>query len=565
MAAEGVSFDEWTRKAALRFLQSVMVIDDQATFDVPRGQPSGPLVAPDPVPVSYEEDEPESDDDPTVQPESVLDVKVLSDRFADHGLICGVLRPDADEPLSRQAIPAATRADIVLLDWRLGDRGERVLELIDKLASVGGLRLIAVYTSAGALAQIASRICATVRRGCVHEPGSFSVTTDSLTIEVYSKEGAGLDPSEQHREVATADLADRLISDFVRKTHGIVPSAAVAAIGEVRAGTPKILRRLGRDLDAGYLGHRTLLPDPDESGDHLIELITSELSAVVEDSALVRTAVGRSVVDAYVDQLQLAQGELSRETLRLMLEVGTAKKTSKDRLRTCPDVNDQMSPKLWGKNVGSQTLRFKQRDEAAALAADQRFATLLALKSPASNTAPRLTLGTIVSAGDGSYLICLQPGCDSVRLDHPRPFLFLPMRVTEQSRFFDLFVEQGAGEYVPLEITREPYALQIREFTPDAVTRVVPARKDGSDRYQFTASDGGQLTFVAQLRASHAQDVAHHLAQKVGRVALDQSEVLRAVWNRQQRRDRDRPSSPDASNSGSETAEGPAFAEPSNQ
>jgi hypothetical protein len=60
---------------------------------------------------------------------------------------------------------------------------------------------------------------------------------------------------------------------------------------------------------------------------------------------------------------------------------------------------------------------------------------------------------------------------------------------------------------------------------------MVVARAGDSGAHEFQSTDDVLLTFVAQLRDNHAQDVAHQLAQKVGRVALDESEVQR-LWQK---------------------------------
>ncbi|MFP5389223.1 MAG: response regulator receiver domain, partial [Thermoleophilia bacterium] len=102
---------------------------------------------------------PEQDDEAgeaTEPPTLKLDAKALTDEFAAHGLVCGVMRPDPGEPHADTVVPTAARADIVLLDWRLHDKGEHALEILEKLAAKDGLRLIAIYTSAGKLDDIAA-------------------------------------------------------------------------------------------------------------------------------------------------------------------------------------------------------------------------------------------------------------------------------------------------------------------------------------------------------------------------------------------------------------------------
>ncbi|NLT07356.1 MAG: hypothetical protein GXY03_13755 [Solirubrobacterales bacterium] len=548
MAEAGVAtFDEWCEEAATRFLQSVLVVDDLATFEPP--PKPGEVAEPDPgAAVARDENDDDDDGAATAPPEIPLDVKVLGDALADRGLSCGVLRPDREDPGGRRVVPAASRADIVLLDWRLHDRGERVLEFIAQLAACDGLRLIVVYTSAGGLADIADQIAERLAAlgDCEHEPGSFRVTSASLVVEVYSKEGALLHGAEEKREVRVQELAGRLIGDFVGLTRGLLPSATVAAIGELRAATPRILENLGADLDPAYLGHRILLPDPDESGDQLIKLIASEWGVAIEDNEMVRRAVGLEPIDAYIDQLEPRDGELSADTLKRVVRVGIKSDSAKKQLNDIPEVN-RANPKLVGARE-SQTSRFMRSDDGSAHKSDQAFALRLLHKTTTPNVSPRLTLGTIVRDDEGRYLICVQPGCDSVRLGGARSFPFLPMKQPKNGNVPDVLVEDD-GELVELAVVRDPYELLSIPFEPDSTGAVVAdgrgpgAKFRGPDKERDEGSDGERdegsdkepearmFSFVAQLRKSHAQNVAHQLAQKLGRVAVDRSEVQQ-LWKK---------------------------------
>lgn len=525
MSVGGGSFEDWCREAADRFLQSVLVIDDRATLEA-----GGPVtdLTPPPRETPPEQDE-DINGDATEAPNLELDAKTLIDEFAAHGLVCGVMRPDPGEPDTDTVLPTAARADIVLLDWRLHDKGEHALAILEKLAAQDGLRLIAIYTSAGKLDEIAATICERLNTSnsndegpYTHETGSFCVTGDGLTIEVYAKEGAIGTADENVREITPQDLPGRLIGDFARMTHGIVPSAAIATVGALRAETPRVLGLLGRDLDAGYLGHRILLPDPDESGDHLIELIGSELRTVIEDNDLVREAVGREVLERYVDEIE--PGDLSADVLKEALRIGVTAPEAKKKLNELPGVS-QAKPKLIARK--SQTHRFTGGDETTGKEADRRFAIKLSLRTP-SGVNPRLGLGTIVKGADSDFFICLQPECDSVRLDMARGFPFLPMTPAEEFDGQDLLVE--ADDPVGLEIVCNPYRLSMLDFDPDPDCRAVIAQ-DRSGSFVFESTDSRQWTFVAQLRKGHSRHLAHRLASDLGRVGIDESEVQR-LWRK---------------------------------
>lgn len=526
MSAGESSFDEWCREAADQFLQSALVIDDKATLEA-----GAQVTELTPPPSDSAPELDEETGDPTEPPELLLDAKSLVDEFALHGLVCGVMRPGPDEPRADAVVPTAARADIVLLDWRLRDKGERALKIIENLATNKGLRLIAIYTSAGELDEIAATVCRHLDDSnshedavFTHEEGSFRVTGEGLRIEIYAKDGSAGTPQEEGREIPPQNLPGRLIEDFARMTHGIVPSAAIATVGALRAETPRVLSLLGRNLDAGYLGHRILLPDPDESGDHLIELIGSELRTVIEDNHYVRKAVGNEIVGRYIDDLDT--GDLSANALKEALRLGVTAPKARETLNNLPGVSEA-DPKLAPKSPKSQTHRFTGGDEAAANRADRRFAIKLSLRTP-SGAKPRLGLGTVVKDENGAFLICLQPECDSVRLDEARGFPFLPMTPTTKIKDQDLLIE--GDEPVGLKIARNPYKLRMLYFDPDPNIRAVIAQAM-SGSFVFQSVYGCQWMFVAQLRKGHSQDLAHHLANRIGRVGLNQSEVQR-LWQK---------------------------------
>lgn len=163
----------------------------------------------------------------------------------------------------------------------------------------------------------------------------------------------------------------------------------------------------------------------------------------------------------------------------------------------------------------------------AAKEADRRFAVKLSLRTP-SGAKPRLGLGTVVRGEDDAFFICLQPECDSVRLDKARGFPFLPMAPAEEFNGQDLLVE--VGDPVGLEIVCNPYELSMLDFDPDPDRRAVIAQHR-SGGFVFESADSRQWIFVAQLRKGHSQHLAHRLASDIGRIGIDESEVQR-LWRK---------------------------------
>ncbi len=413
-------------------------------------------------------------------------------------------------------MPAAARTDIVILDWHLGDDGEHALSILAKLAERPGLRLVAVYTYDDALDEVAQRVKERLG-GVTTDP--FRVVASDLVIEIYAKSGSQLDGSATARIKDEASLAPQLISDFGRMTAGIVPSATVAVIGAIRASTPRVLALLSSDLDLGFLGNRILLPDPDDSADQLLDLVGAELRTVVEDDDLVAQATGFDVVRAYVTENQ--PHELPASIVIRALEHGTVKHGFMEEVSKTDAYQSMNRPKL-GNEKTSMTRLFTG-DVDSAYAADSLFGRAMSLRTDSARM-PRLTLGTVVRHDD-EWWVCVQPVCHSVRIDEPRAFPLLPAKKVGRDAKQDLLLHVDGADQA-LAISLDLYRARLVEFAPDTLLRAVAATANG-DRIVFESVGEGEFEYVAQLRRDHAQRLETDFAHGVGRVGLDESEVLR--------------------------------------
>lgn len=136
------TFRDLSKEVVERFLQTVVVLDDGA-FMNPTAAPLVPQEPDENAPIledSMEEIPPPPDaPDPIACP---LDAQALITNFAARGLVCAVLAPWSDNDGSAATISASRRADIVILDWQLGDEGAQatriIRELIENDADSGG-------------------------------------------------------------------------------------------------------------------------------------------------------------------------------------------------------------------------------------------------------------------------------------------------------------------------------------------------------------------------------------------------------------------------------------------
>ena len=122
--------------------------------------------------------------------------------------------------------------------------------------------------------------------------------------------------------------------------------------------------------------------------------------------------------------------------------------------------------------------------------------------------------------------MCVQPFCDSVRLDDNVRMPFLPFEVVT-TKPFDLVVERGASNaLLRLRLEVSPSALEHVEFLPDPLERAVLVRESGPNR-EFVDTQGRSWVLVSRLKPAHAQRVAQRVGTEFSRIGLNESEWLR--------------------------------------
>jgi hypothetical protein len=154
----------------------------------------------------------------------------------------------------------------------------------------------------------------------------------------------------------------------------------------------------------------------------------------------------------------------------------------------------------------------------------------MAVRTVYSRPSRRLRLGTIVLHGD-DYLVCLQPRCDSVRLDvgTPRGFPFLPLKTVgrgQQVRRDFVVAEPESRQLIRLQLTTKPFHLVIHQFMAGP-QRYVQAERAGDAAWTFSDVAGQDFRWVAELKPEFAQRVAADLSAEIARVGLAESELVR--------------------------------------
>jgi hypothetical protein len=462
-----------------------------------------------------------------------VDVKRLADRFADAGIACGILKPTGEEEAVTRIVGAAARADIVVIDWWINDEtGDNALEAIERTVREEedrARRLIAVYTTQRQLGRIADRI--RQRLGVEEhddphdEPDEeLRITVGGTRIVILNK--GWVTPAAEYADnhVPLDDLPNRMIAEFRQHVEGLVPSVALNALAAARENTHRVLQRLSRELDLGYAGHLLRIEHVDEGAGQLIDALADELRAVIEDDEETRTAAGHEGIAAWLDAPERAFST-SREIIDGLLAVNTAD----------PDALNKLKAKHKSLNaIGEDqytALLARASEQELAQRSDADFAMLLSLRH-GWRRLPMLQLGTVlVEEPSRRYWLCVQPVCDSIRLEGPTRFPMLRLERWEayaRKQQFHIVVPGPASTDPPLRLwaASKPQDLHIIEVCP-TVSATARFQGDEKGALRLPATNGASLLWLGQLKPAHAQRVAENLGRWMTRVGLDESEWLR--------------------------------------
>ena len=170
----------------------------------------------------------------------------------------------------------------------------------------------------------------------------------------------------------------------------------------------------------------------------------------------------------------------------------------------------------------------------AAMRSNHHFAALLNLKTRYPGQRPRLTIGAVLCTDDedgDQYLLCLQPKCDSIRLDDVSGFPFMPLETVQGDNTkmsFLLSVERQKGEWEKLGITPKPSELIVRSFQPGSnPPGEVLAVEEGQGEFYFEDVDQNRYRWIAEMKDEHAFRVAGAVASALARPGPNDAEWLR--------------------------------------
>jgi Response receiver domain len=546
------------------FLQTVVIVDDQAELRLGTGAlaiastdasesdvtdvdcdaaVAGAQNTPDVATTPSIEAEPSSglvepsDDALSVAEHGILDAKTIINDFAQLGLVCGVIKPEQGEDIGPIVATAAARADVLVLDWWMhGDAGASSKAIIVQLANTDDqrdrVRLIIIYTAAQDLSNVAAEIAGHLPNAEIDGEKSNRIVAGSIHLVVLAKPGTEVDPSHAASVVSFEDFPERVVKEFAAVVEGVLSNVAFAALAAIRGNTHKILSRFDRTLDPAFLGHRMLLPDPEDAERHLVELILQEFSAVLESAA-----VGDKAGYEAIGQL-VSDSVLAVEDIWKLSELATRNSITLQELAmrflesgvSYPELGLSRGERKDIRAWAAKIFAFN-RSESGPVASDvdRQWSMLMYNKLQYGDNCPLLRLGAVVrSVQTGDFMLCMQPVCDSVRLSGRTSFPFLLLEKTEG---VSDIVLRYSGDYYLFNVRSKFRDLVMVPFEPsvDAAGVVKATRGSDDSEWQFMPAEKGDetLEWVAELRDIFSYKFSGRFAESISRVGTDDSELFR--------------------------------------
>jgi len=542
------NFTEYGKHAARRFLRTAIVIDDDISAQAEVGDAevleAPAFFAADGIKPAKEDEKAESTPgecahEPSLPPD--VPIKPLADAFLDKQIVCGVLKPtkaDKDKAIIERAVRAALVADIVIIDWylRKGDESLALSILTEILVkdrdSKGRLRLILVYTSAIPLNERKDALVEHLTKqdiDCKHVEGEeLLLQIDDCRIKFVQKK----DGEDGETVDALPDLA---IEEFARHSSGLLSNFALLGIGALRDATHHLLSTFDRRIDPAFVGHRLFVRKAEGARGLAMSLFMLQIKGLLSLPEHLGKALNNEEIGAWFDdrfgyaeaEEQLATKNLNKQDLKqdLLGSDDFSKKPKKLHAALfVPDAHES--------GTDLSALHDRVSKDFARLATFVR--EFDGFNPLPEKWLPTLTLGSVVKATiDGTirYLLCVQPACDTIRIDSDRYFPFIELTGENVGGNSENLVIRDGESISVVRVNSKAGARHYDKFSPDKQTLSIRAdTKENAGKISelyFKSVNDIEYQWLGDVDAMKAQRIAVDLSGTLARVGIDEYEWLR--------------------------------------
>ncbi|MFC1684996.1 response regulator receiver domain [Pseudomonadota bacterium] len=521
-----LEFSKRSLEVSQDFLQTAVIIDDHAYYKSSVSTPAVALMPGRGGQVTREIKKTPSNE------EGHLNTSVLIRSFADHGIICSALEFTDFSANSISFKKTAKSADIVIIDWEMEDEksGENALKLIsslleDDFSNPQRFRLATIYTAAVDLEGISQKVAAHIQQAhdkkLSIDQNGLRLVYQSIVITIHAKDPHGIPDHLQFNVADESELPKRLVACFSENISGILPNTALSALTAIRHSTHRILALFNRNLDFAYLTHRASLPKPEDAASHLEVLIAEEIKSILSSYDCIGSnasfpEIKKWILEKYKKghQFTCPDGTLNRDAIINCIKIGN----SKNQIQITGGKN-----KLYQKFS-----HLLSGDADISSTCDLDLSRLSVLKTRYKNSAPYLTSGVILQQQtDKSLWICIQPKCDSVRLENKsRRFPLLPILSGIGGELtLPRLRDEDVGKFCHILI--HPQNCRSVEFKSALAnqSQIYPRRI--KEKWIYLSTEKLRFQFIAELKDEIAQNVLNDFAATTARVGINPSEWLR--------------------------------------
>ena len=449
------------------------------------------------------------------------------------------------------------KSDVVVLDWYLDLENEQQIEdvekdadsdeprgiyttkLINSIIEDAGdkkLKLIIVYTGETDLIGITEELYTEIAFKDKFEQVDCRISSSNINILIrakYKDDNQFKHNSElKSKIVKYENLPDFITEEFSNFVGGLLPNFALSAIAAIRRNTSNILGVFSKDIDPAFLGHYVSIPDRNDAISMLPKIFGTAVANLIETSDVDFD----SWIEAWIDEnikdcntiINGKNIDINAEKLKCLLKSSA---DFEEKFNTSFDIQakrekvNRHTAELY--KIETTKLFCSENEDTS----NYKWAKLVQhnnlFSSPKSH---RLTTGTIIKykvedENKWNYLICIQQGCDSVRIsaDEERAFLFLPL---VQGIKGEAIV---VGEQNHLIVDNKSYSIELFRFSPNENKANITAELKENGEYVFEDTNGKQFVWVAELKELFAQHIVSAYASQLSRVGIDNSEWIRLV------------------------------------
>lgn len=539
------NFQSLSNEIAKDFLQSVVFIDDKA-YSVA--------------------DEADAQHD--------FDAKTITRGFASSQKICSVFQPEQEADIQLFSDIAA-KADVTVLDWQIIIQNSIELSatesdeddddddirgfytkciignLLGSPSKLNSLKLILVYTGETDLNNIATEI---LKYLTTQEISGFSLSEDddccvvseSCKILVRAKSNGGNgrgrhNPALRDKEVTYQQLPEFINNEFAKMTNGLLSNFTLQALTVIRKNFFQVLNIFSKKLDAAYLTHKSLLPNINDANELLVELLGDTFTSILRTENL-NNILSQDVIELWIEQYIEDEERFKLDNLGNPTDqiFNRDKDILKSLLVSSDDVEQKIINALTAKGISAKSAKKNYKKYAFSLFhqngddenVNKDFALLCQHKDliKYDHHTPVLTLGTVVKSNneEGSYYVCIQQRCDSVRVDEQRArrFLFLSLSIVNQDSKFDFITPDGDK----LKLGKSIYDMRTVKFSGSS-EGTVKAEEESEKKYFVPFYYSEELTekfeFIFELKDLYAQRIVVQYSSSLSRVGLDEPEWIR--------------------------------------